>query len=429
MKIQSMHIYNGLLYLVLFYQPLLTAAEQESSHLPAQKNFIQFGAEYSYSDNIYKTAENTQSSGRSRADVEVSYAQKNETNDIALNYRAEYTDESNNLLEDSKFWAGNGLFSQQIFTKNLLLGLSHDRERFVVDENIASLSSNETERDIFTIEPQLFIPYSDRSKFILSAAHSQARFHDFSSKNNESNTGQVSWQHQLNRELQLQFSYSNGEVEFDTDTNSYKKQQFNTQVSGSHRMGRYSLTVGKSLVDYQNAEYDGLNYSLTTDALVKQHLFILKAMKDLTDSSLREGNSNELDFFQNQLVWTTQISLSHQYTMLDDRLTNKSSIYFNKDQSISSIHETRDSNSQGINTRFDWPINEQWSAGLFVHYKLSDLYSGEKKKQIEASISSRYNFTDALYIQFRIDWEDQKFDRSEADNTEQNYATRIVFIY
>ncbi len=424
-----MQIYNGLLSLALFSPSLLTAAEQESSQLPAPKNFIQFGAEYNYSDNIYKTAENTQSSGRKRADVEVSYAKINETNNIALNYRAEYTDESNSLLDDSKFWAGKGIFSQEIFTKNLLLGLSHDRERFVVDENIASLSSNETERDIFTVEPQWFIPYTERSKFILSAAHSQARFHEFSSKNNDSNSGQVSWQHQLKKELQIQFSYSNGKVEFETDTNSYKTQIFSSQISGKHRMGSYSLSVGKSLVDYQNAEYDGLNYGLTADALIKQHLLILSAKRELTDSSLREGNSNELDFFQNQLVWTTQASLSHQYTMFDDHLTSKSSIYFNKDESISSINETRDSDSQGINTQLDWPITDKWSANVFVHYKLSDLYSGEQKRQMEASVSSRYNFTDSLYIQFRIDWEDQKFDRSEADNTEQNYATRIVFIY
>jgi len=429
MKKLSVQISNCLLPLAIFYHPTLTAAEQKTNQSAAQSNFIQLGAEYEYSDNIYKASINPESSKHTRADIELSYAKEHDTNNIALNYKAEYTNESNNQLDDSRFWSGKGIFSQEIFTKNLLFGLVHERERFTVDENKASVSSNETDRNILTVDQQWFIPYSDRSNFILSVEYSQAKFHEFSSKDNTSNTGAASWQHRLNRQLQIQLSYSNSNVEFKTDSNSYRKHQLNAQLSGKYSLGNYSLTFGESRADYQNEQYNGANYMLEVDALIKRHLLTLSAARNLSDSSRRQGNSNELDFFHNQLVWTTQVNLSHQYTMLDGRLTSSSSVYFNKDQAIINISETQDSDSQGISTQLDWPITTNWNAGLFLHYKQSDLYSGDKKKQTEAIISSRVNIADSLYLVFRIGWDQQEFNLNNSTSTEQTYATRIVFRY
>lgn len=431
MKKNFIQLYLCLLSVTFFYANELTASEKDlqEQKLEEKNNFIRLGIELEYSDNIYKSAKNPQGSHHFQGDIEVNYKRLRETNSVSLDYKGEYQNESQNDLDNNRFWSGRAIVSQQIFSKNFVFGASHERQRFIVDQSKPSLSSNETDRDIFEAEQYAYLPYTERSRFILHAAHRRAKFDDFKSKNSVSNIGDLGWQHKFNKKFNLKLLYSVNKNEFESDSNSYTQHNLIAQLSGQYRLGQYILAAGESLVKYQENEHDGFNYRIAIDALVKQHFFILTASRTLTDSSFRDGYENELDFFQNQLLWSTQALLSHQYAMIDNRLVSASSIYFNFDESISDLNKEQTTRNRGFHTQLNWSIDEQWSLLLFANFKRSELYSGEEKDLLETMLSGRFNITQSAYLQLSVSWESEKLTESDVGYIERNYATRFVYTY
>ena len=431
MKKNFIQLYLCLLSVTFFLPSELAAAESDLQGQKQQEknNFIRLGIELEYSDNIYKSANNPQGSRHFQGDVEVGYKRIRDTNSVSLDYKGEYQNESQNELDNSRFWSGRAIVSQQIFSKNFVFGASHERQRFIVDQSKPSLSSNETDRDIFKVEQYGYIPYSERSRLILHAAHSNAKFDDFKSKNSVSNIGDLGWQHKFNKKFNLKLLYSINQNEFESDSNSYTQHNLIAQLSGQYQLGQYILAVGESLIKYQEDEHDGFNYRIAINALIKQHFFTLSGSRGLTDSSFRDGSDNELDFFQNQLLWSTQVLLSHQYAMIDNRLVSASSIYFNSDESISLQNREQTTRSKGVNTELNWSIDEQWNLLLFANFKYSELYSGEDKKLIETMLSGRFNMTQSAYLQLSVSWANEKLVESNVGYIERNYATRFVYTY
>jgi len=421
-------IKKGLLLLLATYQPVVNANDGQKSSVATTKNFIQLGTEYEFSDNAYKSASDEESSHSLTADIEASYERLRDTNSITLAYNAEYQVKNNSRQEDNNFWIGKGTVSQQIFNKNFIFAAQHERQRFIVDQSKASTAENETERDLTSIEQYWHIPYSQRARFSLHVEHARARFNDYKSKNSIENIGDISWQHRFNKKIELTLSYSYSDNNFESSS-SYQKQTLDAQLSGRHQLGVYYLSIGKSQTKYQSAEYDGLNYSFMVNALIKQHQFILSGSKALTDSSFQMSYANELDFFQNQLLWNTQASLKHQYSTFADRLLSTSSIYFSQDESISNLSSDQNTQYTGFNTQFNWKIDSQWKLFVTADYRYSELSTGRNKQLIETNLAGRFNINPSLYLQMSVNWENEEFTDTKIGYTETNYTSRIAYTF
>jgi hypothetical protein len=424
------NIKKGFFLLLFCYQTVTIAYEVEQENpLNQLVNSIRIGTEYKYTDNIYKSVDNQEINQRLKADIELSYKRQRKTNSVFLNYHAEYQDESKNPLKNSSFWTGKALVSQQVFSKNFIFGAQHERQRFIIDQSKASLSSNQTERDLLAVEQYWHAPYSERARFSLHIEHARAKFNDYESKNSTNNSGDISWQHKFSKKLQLDISYTYSENNFKEDYNTHNKQKVEASLIISHQFGLYLIAVGNNSIQYQNNESDGINYRLKVDVLIKQHFFVFQTSRVLTDSSFRDGYENELDFFKNQLLWSAQTSLTHQYTMIDERLLSESRLYFNFDESISIINTPQSTQNRGFNSQLNWKIDEQWNLLFFAHYRHEKLYAGTQKRLIETSLSGRFNITQSLYLQMSVNWEDEELTDTGIGYDETSYITRITYTF
>ncbi|KPU82977.1 hypothetical protein JI57_03040 [Psychromonas sp. PRT-SC03] len=255
--------------------------------MPAEDNFIRVGLDYEHSDNIYKVSQNKESNQRVNADVAFNYQRKRQYNNLSLNYEAQYKDESYNSDEDSNYWLGKGAFTQQLFSKNLVFGISHQRQRFIINQQQADSDSNQTERDIFIVEQYWHIPYSKRARFSLHVQHSDAQFKDFTDKDSIQNSADISWEQKLNKISQLQFTYRYSENEFNLNTQYYYEQNISAQYSGQYRLGEYLFELGKSHVKKEQKKGGGLDYHILINTRIKAHLFSLETERTLSNSSFR----------------------------------------------------------------------------------------------------------------------------------------------
>jgi len=201
------------------------------------------------------------------------------------------------------------------------------------------------------------------------------------------------------------------------------------KLTGKHRFGLYLISVGENSVKYQDNEDRGLDYRLMASALINRNLFTFEGSRALTDSSFRNGSENELDFFQNQLLWTTQVSLTHQYTMKDDRLSSVNNIYFNLDESIGTTSTKQNTQNAGFSSQLDWKIDEQWTLLASASYRHSELYTGRQKQLIETSLSGRLNVTQSLYLQMSVNWENEEFTDTGIGYDETTCITRIAYTF
>lgn len=398
-----------------------------------RSKFIEVGTSYEYSDNIYKLSNNEKSGNTALIDLELGYKQQQASNNIALNYYTEYAKDIDNDQPDSSYWIGSSSISQQLFTEKLLFNLAHTRQRYLINESKPKLDENQSERDLLDLGLQWSIPYSSRTTFILGLTHTEAWFNNSNSSDSNTNEGKISWQYTLNEKSNVQLSYFGSENRFDDFDNTYTKQKLDARFSSKYRLGNYSINTGQTWVDGSspNDTYSGMHYGLTIDTLIRRHLFVLSASREQSNSSQQIGESTELDFSENQLFWRTQISLSHQYTMLDDRLVSNIRLYFNNNDVIETINGTdaRDTNKYGAYGQLVWSITEKLSSSLSADYYESELSTGSSKIYSQAEIYARYNIIDSLYIQCSAAFEKQRDIQGSPGYEEQHYTTRIAFRY
>lgn len=421
------------LLLLLCYQCIAVAYEiGKQSPLIKTKNSFRLATEYEYSSNIYKSTNNPRANHRLKADLELAYKRLRKHNSVSLQYNAEYQKDNISSDENSNFWTGKGVLSQQLFSKNFIFGAQHERRRFIIDERKSDLADNQTERDLFAVEQYWHIPLSSRARLSLHAEHSRADFDDYPDKNAHDNNGDISLSHQFSKKVALTLSYSYSDEHFTVAGGTYTNQQFKTQLSGQHRLGVYRLSAGRSLLKYQDVEYKGINYALLFDALIKQHFIILEGNRTLTDSSFRQGYENELDFFQNQLLWSTQVSLTHHYAMMGERLITKSRLYYHIDESINKVNSfqsEQSTESVGISSQLNWKIDERWTSLLDTGYRYSNLYTGQRKQFFNTTFSGRFNITPPLYVQMSISLENQTLTGDNNGYDEVTYSTRMAYTF
>jgi hypothetical protein len=424
-------IYSAILITTLSSMACVKAVDNNDDEQFSRSKFIEVGAEYEYSDNIYKIANDEQSGSTVIGDIELGYEQQSDSNTIVLNYYTKYEGQSENALENSSYWIGKSALTQELFSKNILFNLAHSRQRYIIDENKTNLAGNQDERDVVDLGLKWLLPFSQRTTFVFGVAHEEIWFDNSNNNDSNSNTGQTSWQYALSKTMQLQLSYMGSEHKFDGLDSDYRQHNLDAQITGQYRLGTYLLSMGETWIQGSDYDYNGQHYGLSINALMRAHLLQLSASRTLLNSAQQVGEPNELDFSGNSVFWRSKISLDYQYTMLDGRLVSKARLYFSNDDNILMINSgaTEDKNRYGTYGELAWSVTKKFSSGISADYYKEELNSGDNKKYTEAKVYGRYNINDSLYIQCSATFEKQTDIQVTPGYQEQHYSTRIAFRY
>ena len=392
----------------------------------------ELGVAYEYSDNIYKSSTDKIDATTPSADIALGYNKTLPSTNIALNYSGEYSDSSEDELQDSSYWIGRSTLSQQIFSKNILVNLSHTRQRYIINQDEVALESNTDEQDILAGQLQWSIPYSSRSTFVFGATQTQTTYQDSSSNDYKTNTGSIKWQHTLSEISQFELSYSNSENQFDNVDYTYTEQNLDAQLTRQYRLGSYSFNVGRVWIEIDDEDEiystPNNNYGFTIDAQIRQHLVSFNAAYALTNTANQIGTDNDLDFSDYQIYKQTNISLQYQYNTSNLRSLNTLRFYFIRDDEINST-DPDDQDQYGVYGETTYSITKKMSYGISLDcYELQPTNS-DNRQFIEAKIGFDYNLTPSLYLQFTAALEKQRSDQSSINYEEQVYSTRLAYTY
>jgi len=419
------------IYITLSSFSILYEGSALASEAYARNRFIEVGAEYEYSDNIYKAPNRKKDGTTTTAGIELGYEQNKANNRISLNYYAEHSETSEADLQSNSYWVGHSAISQDVFSKNLLFNLEHTRQRYLIDQTKTALDSNQDERDLLTAGLQWRIPYSPRVIFILGATHTQTWFKEEKINNNSTNEGQVSLQYAFDNISQIRLSYVRSQNKFDDFDYTYDEHSLDVRFTRQYLLGNYAFNAGGNWVNASSEKYDGYHYGFTIDAKFHRYLFVFNASQVLTNTSAQVGTDDELDFSNNQLFYRTNVALQQQYTSLDERLLSTIRLYYDNDDAIASMNgsDIRDQDRYGAYGELTWSFTNKLSANLSLNYYSAELSTSDTKKFAEAKIGSRYSLNSSLYIQFTVSFEKQHSMQNSAGYEEKNYATRIAFRY
>jgi hypothetical protein len=420
----------SIFFFALLFQTHAAASATHAAATDEQSSFVELGAGYTVSDNIYKSADNKKTGTSATADMALGYEQNFTSTDIALNYYTEYTKENATDLQDNNYWTGNALISQQVFSKNLLFNLAHTRRRYLIDPSQASDDNNQDENDFLKAGLQWSIPYSARTTFVLGADHTETWFaSDAARSDSNSNEGLISWQYDLSEKAQVQLSYSASEKKFDDFNERYRQQKLDAKLTRSYLLGTYSLNIGQTWVESLSGKNNGEHYGFTINAQIRKHLFTFNASETLTDSSREFETDQPLAFVENTLFWYTYLSLGHQYIILDDKLVSNLRFDFERSDPLTATDELNVEDNYGAFGELTWSLTENLSSSLSVSYQRTDLTSSAIREVTEAEVSARYNLTQSLYIQLSAAFEKQDDTFDTPGYEEQLYTSRIAYRY
>jgi len=391
-------------------------------------DFIEIGTEYEYSDNMYKTSDDEITGDTKRADISIGYKKVLPTTNILLKYNAEYSDTSEDDLEDSNYWIGTSAISQQVFSKKVIFNLNHVRQRYILNQNEADLESNTDEKDSLTAGLQWSIPYSAKSSFLLGLTRAQVWYDKNESNDYGSNIGKVSWLYALSEISQFQFIYTGSQKDFDNVDYTYTEHNLDAVLTRQYKLGSYSFDIGQSWVEADNTSYTSSNYGFNIDAQIRQHLFTFSTTYELTNTADQIGTDNDVDSTDYEIYEQTDVSLQYQFNSINKRLSNTLRLYYINDQNIDDS-DSLDKDQYGLYGGVNWALTNKWSWNIAFNYYELHYQSGGDKKYTDTEIGTRYNFTSALYIQFSAESKNLQYVESANDYQEQVYTTRLAYTY
>ncbi len=429
----------NILIAIICFSPILFAQSQSSIYdiLESQQNFIEFGLGYEYSDNIYKTESLTTSGSEKKASLAFGYHSEQKTNKYSLNYRANYTDYGVRKLQNDSYWAGKANITQQLFSKNLILDLKHLRHRYLLNDNLVALPSNQGNRDLISITPIWRIPYSKRAGFELSYGYQNISFSDDKRQKSTRNSANIAWFNALNKSSFLRFRNTLLTVKFPFFKTSYDQINSSLLYKRLTRNGEYILTAGYSQVDLQNHNSSGMNYGFTYQKKFDSQNLAISFTRKLTDSSagleVNINNDGDYNFALTRLLWRKRAEIIYRYEFSSQfKLANTLVAFNDTEKAIRSISSTSNLNNisqQGISNRLSWTINHKLTANAEISVIHSDLINGGDKRNWDLKLRSKYKIANRLYISFLAHYLDEKNNQIKRHYNEWQYSTQITYRY
>jgi len=399
-----------------------------ASDLPASVSdrYIALGIEHAQSDNINQSSENKESGYEQSIDLGLGYFNQTATNLTALDYTISYSTYSDDETDNESDISGSLNLSQEIFSKNLMLNLSHFRRSYLLDQSGGDVPENSGDRDVFTVNPVWNIPYSKRGGFQLSYNYIATRLSDNDNDDTDRNIIGLAWYHKLNTKTRFELSSDMSDVEYRKTGTDYQEISVNTSIEGQLVAGTYLVQLGYSKLSDDNSDETGAIFKLAYQYQFAKHNLSLSAERELSDSSLGLGidvaDNESDDFSDSQLLWIDRVQLDHKF-MITSRLNNNNNIYYQQEKDLNTdVTSPR----WGLSTGFDLQNTEKLNSFVSLQYSESTLVSDFDKQITNAIIGAKYLFRPRLSFSLQAEYEKQSAD-SLSSYDEMRYTARIEF--
>lgn len=403
-----------------------------ANDLPASvsERYISLGIEHSQSNNISQSSDNAQSGHEQGIDLGVGYFNQTATNFTALDYLTSYSTYSDDKLDDKSDISGSLSISQDIFSPNVLLNLTHFRRQYLLDQSGVDDADNSGSRDVFTINPVWSIPYSRRAGFELSYDYTASRYSDDTTENTDRNGLGVTWYNKLTSKARFELSTDVSQVEYKNTDFDYKEVTIDTSVDGKLLAGTYLVQLGYSRVILDDGYEKGGIFKLSYAYQFERHNLAVSAQRELSDSSLGLGtdsldNADE-SYDDNEILWIDRVELQHQFT-ISSRLSNKNALYYQQETSVSSDVKVP---RRGVSTSLDFQNTNKISSFISLDYSESTISSHFDKQVTSTSIGGKYLIRPKLSFSLQANYEEQSIDEEVLSSYDElSYTARIEFKY
>ena len=403
-----------------------------ANDLPASvsERYISLGIEHSQSNNISQSSDNAQSGHEQGIDLGVGYFNQTATNFTALDYSTSYTTYSDDELDDKSDISGSLSISQDIFSPNVLLNLTHFRRQYLLDQSGVDDADNSGSRDVFTVNPVWAIPYSRRAGFKLSYNYIATRYSDDSNQNTDRNGLGVTWYKELTPKIHFELSAGLNKVEYKSEGDDYREITIDASLDRKLRVGNYSVQLGYNRILLEDGFEQGAVFKLSYAYQFTRHNLTVSAQRELTDSSLGLGmdvsDNEDESYSSTEVIWIDRVELQHQFT-ITSRLSNKNALYYQQETSVSSdVKAPR----RGVSTSLDFQNTNKISSFISLDYSESTISSHFDKHFTSTSIGGKYLIRPKLSFSLQANYEEQSIDEEVLSSYDElSYTARIEFKY
>ncbi|WP_409440061.1 hypothetical protein [Psychromonas sp. GE-S-Ul-11] len=394
------------------------------------ESYVSFGLSHTQSDNITQSNSNKQSGYEQQADLGVGYFNQTATNRTALDYSAYYTTYSEDSLDNEGDVSGSLSISQQLFSKNLTLNLTHFRRSYLLDEAGLDVPENTGDRDVFTINPVWVIPYSSRAGIELDYDFTATRYTDDDDQDTNRHGVGVTWYNELSAKARLEVATDVNKVEYLSSNFDYTQTNVNASIDGKLREGLYLVQLGYSHLTSDQGDEGGAIFKLSYSYQFSRQSLSLTAQRELSDSSLGSGNdvldnSDESASDDAEIQWVDRVDLQHQF-FITNRLSNSNTLYYQQETEIVSDDvEPR----WGASTYFSLQTTKKMNTFLSVGYSESTVNTNFDKQAANATLGSSYAFRPHLSFSLQANYYKQSVENESNSYDEMQYTASVEFKY
>lgn len=394
------------------------------------ESYISLGLEHTQSDNINQSSDNAESGFEQRADVGVGYFNQTATNFTALDYSVYYATYSENEREDESDISGSLNITQEIFSPNVLLNLTHFRRQYLLDQSGVDNADNNGSRDVFTVNPVWIIPYSRRGGFQLSYNYTATRYTDDKDENTDRNGAGITWYTKLTPKARFELSSDLSKIKYKNTDFDYTEVTVDASINGDLLAGTYLVQVGYSSVMLDEGDENGGIFKLSYAYQFDRHNLSVTLQRELSDSSLGLGSdvtdNKEESYDGNEVLWIDRAQLAHKFT-ITNRLTNSNSLYYQQETDVTTDEKDP---RWGASASLDFQNTKKISSYFALDYSESTFDSDFDKQITNATIGARYLIRPKLTLSLEANYEDQAIDDNDLSSYDElSYTARIEFKY
>jgi hypothetical protein len=387
------------------------------------------GVEHEQSNNISKVGTDAHSGNEQTVDVGVGYFNQTATNYTALDYSVYYSHYSDDDLDSESDISGSLDIKQEVFSKNVLLNLSHFRRAYLLNQNGADVPDNTGDRDVFTVNPVWIIPYSSRAGFQTNYSYTATRYTDDGDQDTDRNGVGLGWYNYINAKTRFDLNSQYSKVDYNSDGDHYNQITTDTSVNGQLLAGTYLVKLGYSRISADGDFEGGAIFELAYDYQFSKHALSGSLQRELSDSSYGLGDDsadNALeDYDGSDVLWIDRAQLQHRFD-ITHRLSNTNNVYYQQETEVISDDQ---SPRWGLTTAFYFRNTSKISSFVSLDYSESSTDSSFDKEVMNTTIGGSYQFRPRLSFSLQANYENQSTIEEISSYDEMRYTARAEFKY
>jgi len=387
-------------------------------------------------DNILRTSDDEKSDVMRIIGVDLGAEHQGNRIKLDTGYTAEYTDYSQDRLEDTTEVNGKTSLVWNLISESLNFTLDHQISEKVVDDRQADITDNRDRRSIITAGFDWGLRVSKVDRIVIRPQYIDINFDDLSESDSERETLGLDWQRRINPLTVVALRSNFTDVSFDQSEDDYDQTSIFFQLDTTLSRVSYQFAVGSTESERDGGdEVDstllrfGANYAqddFTLGIIGVQELtdssFGLSGLElSFTDFDSQDGNYADVNIVERKQV---QAYASKKFGAAS---TLGASIALgreeNEDDAVVSIN---DNDNLTITLEYDYVVNATWSLFASARFEEKDFIDSPTDLEYEETeyvLGVDYIVGPKAVLKAAISQESRETNNNPALEYDDNFAT------